>query len=73
MNIPSEAKQKWQSLRQHGDVTDISNESGLSRSVLTAALDGEECTMDVFTAIQEFYNRRQEEINKLINPHQQAN
>lgn len=72
MNIPAEAKQKWESLRQHGDISDISSESGYSRPVITEALDGNECSMDVFTAIQEFYNKRQAAINNLVNPQDNA-
>lgn len=72
MNIPAEAKQKWQSLKQHGDIAMIESESGINRDIIGAAFRGEECTMDVFTAIQEFYNKRQATINNLINPQEPA-
>jgi hypothetical protein len=68
MKIPTEVKTKWESLKQHGDIESISGESNLSRHTITGALNGDECTMDVFTAIQNFYNKRQAEVDALINP-----
>lgn len=73
MNIPAEAKQKWESLKQHGDIGTIMAESGFSRDTIKLALDGEECSMEVFEAIQTFYNKRQEAIDGLINPHREIN
>lgn len=68
MNIPQEVKQKWQCLQQHGDVQKISDGCEYSRDTISRALNGIECSVEVFSVIQDFYNKRQEEINGKINP-----
>lgn len=70
MNIPQEAKQKWQSLQQHGDVQKISDGSEYSRDTISKALNGDVCSIEVFSVIQDFYNKRQQEINASVNPQQ---
>jgi hypothetical protein len=72
MRVPNEAKLKWDALRQHGDIESICKESGYGRHTITAAIDGNDCTIEVFSAIQNFYNRRQEEIDSLVNPNEKA-
>jgi hypothetical protein len=73
MNIPTEAKAKWESLKQHGDIGDIVTESGFSRDTIKLALDGDECSVEVFEAIQTFYNKRQQTVDSLMNPHREIN
>lgn len=68
MHIPQEAKEKWNSLKQHGDVQTISDGCEYNRDTISKALNGTECTVEVFSIIQDFYNQRQEEINSKINP-----
>lgn len=66
MKVPSAAKSKWIKLRSPSDIADIVRESGFSRPTITGALNGSECSYDVFYAIQSFYNKRQAKIDKLI-------
>jgi hypothetical protein len=78
MRVPNEAKLKWDSLKEHGDIEAISEQSqkdggkGYGRHTIAAALNGNDCTIDVFSTIQSFYNEREKKINGLVNPNQEA-
>ncbi len=61
--VPLESKKQWDLLHEHGDIAKIVEQSGYSRPTISGALDGGGCTLDVFHAIQKFYNQRQAEIN----------
>ena len=68
MKIQSEVKKKWDELKSHGDIEKICAENKLGRPTVAAALSGGDCSMEVFAAIQSFYNKRHAKINKLLNP-----
>lgn len=72
MRVPNEAKLKWDSLKEHGDIEAICQESGYGRHTITAAINGNDCSIEVFSAIQTFYNKRQETIDNLVKPNDQA-
>lgn len=71
MKVPKEVKKGWDVLRQRGDIDEICRQSRFGRSTIGDALNGGDCTMDVFTAIQKFYNERKDKLNGLI--HQPVN
>ncbi len=59
MKIPHLTKVKWDSLHDYGDFTAIAKESGFARQTIAGAFSGS-CTLDVFQAVDAFYNKRQQ-------------
>jgi len=66
MKIPNPIKQKWQKLKEHGDVNAIAEANDISRQTISGAMNGSGCTMDVFIMIRDFYDKREKKLAKLL-------
>lgn len=62
MKIPEKNKIEWDTLRTHGDFTQISERTDGKVSVkdISMAFTTGRCSVEVFTAIAEFYKERSE-------------
>ncbi len=67
MKIPNQKKQSWKSLRQQGDITRIHEANKkISRNAIAGALEGNECSIEVFEAVEKYYIKRQAKVDALI-------
>lgn len=65
MKVEKSEFEEWEKLRDHGDVTTISERSGINRVTLSNAFNSNECTEQVYTAIKTFYEEKKIRLQKL--------
>lgn len=63
MIVPESILNKWNDLKDQGDITAISKQSGLNRFKVATAFDGE-TTEEVFEAINNFYIERANKVKE---------
>ena len=63
MKIPNLNKIQWSKLYEHGDFKEIADLNKIDRRTIAGAYDGHGCTLEVFLAIQSFYDARQKLID----------
>ena len=58
MKIPKEVLNKWEGLKDRGDIPELEKLTGKSQPVISKAFQGT-CTAEVFKVIADFYNERE--------------
>ncbi len=60
MKIPDKIIQDWNSLRDHGDITEMANGDDTLRVYISNAFNNKKCQIHVFQLISDFYKARKE-------------
>lgn len=66
MKVKKELHKEWKSIRRHGDIKSISEESGFSKYIITKAFEDAEANQKVIQAISSFYIRRRSAMEKYV-------
>lgn len=63
MTIPHYMLRRWAALRERGDVNNIALKGKVTRATISNALNTGKCTFKTFTAISEYYNQVEKDID----------
>lgn len=67
MKVPEELMTKWKNLRSHGDGRKIADASDDVNEVdISRAFNTGECSDEVFHAIADFYQEKEERVNQYL-------
>jgi len=62
MTIPKNKQRNWKLLKQHGDIDVLHKTTGLSRFVISNAINHGSATVEVMNIIDAFYSERKKQI-----------
>jgi hypothetical protein len=64
MKIHKRVKLNWKALYEFGDIALIHNQTGISRTTISNALNSNQTSEKTYEAIKAYYNKKAIEVNK---------